>query len=413
MKNRIAMISYHTCPLASEEGKETGGMNIYVLHTAKALAAIGYSVDIFTRAQDATQPKIVQLSETLRVIHVTAGPERYMLPDSDENKRALLTYLPDFVTNIQAFQKEHAVMYDVLDCHYYLSGLAGLALQKDTPNLPLIMTFHTLALMKNLIARNGLSFEEKERITAELQLVQSAQAIISPSENEKRYLQYLYNAPLEKIHVIAPGVDTSLFRPLDKSKARETIGVSPDHKMILFVGRIEPVKGIDVLLYAMKILLQQHPTLRVCLWIVGGDIAQPQALWSSELQKLDQLRELLALTTTVKFVGQQPQHMLPFYYNASDLMVTPSHYESFGMTALEAIACDIPVITTNVTGISGLIDDRCKEFITTANNPLLLAEQMAEVLLRPQGKKVLQNIADFDWHQVGARIATVIVACFT
>lgn len=410
MQKRIAMISYHTCPLASEEGKETGGMNVYVLQIARKLAKKGFLVDIYTRSQDKNQPHIIDVAENLRLLHVKAGPESYILPNTEENKQRFLSSIPEFVENIKAFQQKENITYDVIDAHYYLSGIAGRALKKYN-NAPLVMTFHTLGFMKNLTARNGLSETEKTRIKHETQLVKDADSLIAPSSNEKAYLASLYEADPEKISVISPGVDTALFHPMDKLQSKLAVGASPEHKMILFVGRIDPVKGLDTLLYAMRILFAKNPNTNACLWIVGGDVSQEPEMWSQELQKLEQLRKLLDLHTTVKFVGQQPQHELPKYYNAADLVVMPSHYESFGMTALEAMACGTPVITTNVTGISELLEESCQKHITTANNPLLLAQTIENVLHHHQEQKdqeTVEEIKHFDWKNVAEKIAHTI-----
>lgn len=409
MQKRIAMISYHTCPLASEEGKETGGMNVYVLQTAKELAKRGFLVDIFTRSQDKDQPHIITVAENLRLLHIKAGPESYILPDTEENKQNFLTFVPEFVENIKTFQQKENITYDVIDAHYYLSGIAGRAL-KDYNNAPLVMTFHTLGLMKNLTARNGLSEAEKERIKQEIQLVKDAESLIAPSSNEKAYLVSLYEAAPEKVSVISPGVDTALFHPMNKTQSKLAVGASPEHKMILFVGRIDPVKGLDTLLYAMRILFAKKPDTNACLWIVGGDVSQEPELWSQELKKLEQLRKLLDLHTTVKFVRQQPQHELPKYYNAADLVVMPSHYESFGLTALEAMACGTPVITTNVTGISELLEESCQKHITTANNPLLLAQTIEDVLTHHhdhEDRETVEDIKHFDWKYVAEKIGKI------
>ncbi|HEX8931889.1 MAG TPA: glycosyltransferase [Patescibacteria group bacterium] len=411
MPKRIALISYHTCPLAAAEGKETGGMNIYILSTAKELAKAGYTIDIFTRSQDPKQQHIINLAERLRVIHIPAGPEVEMLPNSEENKKKFREYLPEFIKNIQTFQQQKKIVYDLIDAHYYLSGLAGLELQNTFTNsktIPLIMTFHTLALMKNLTSFSSLTEQEKARIQAEFLLTSKAQLIISPSSNEQKYLQYLYNVPPEKIAVVAPGVDTKLFHPQDKQQAKKAIGADLGHKMILFVGRIEPVKGIEVLIYAVKILLQHYPQLKACLWIVGGDTSQNPQLWPKHLHKLEELRQLLNLHTTVKFVGQKQQHELPNYYNAADLVVMPSHYESFGLAALEAMACGTPVITTNVTGISNLFDENSQKYITVANNPLILAEDMAEIILHHDAQidqEMYNMIKEYDWEKVTQKLS--------
>lgn len=407
IQKRIAMISYHTCPLAAEEGKETGGMNIYVLHTAQELGKLGYTIDIFTRSQNPNQTCIVKISDNVRVIHIKAGPESYILPNTEQNKKDFIAYIAEFVTNMKIFQEKEQLTYDLIDAHYYLSGLVGMQFNNQ---LPMMISFHTLALMKNLISRNGLSEQDQERVKAEALLTKKVQKIIAPSDNEKNYLQYLYQASNDKIEVILPGVDTSLFRPLDKVASKHKIEAELDHKMILFVGRIDPVKGLDVLLYAMKILFAKHPNIKACLWIVGGDVSQSPDQWSSELQKLDQLRELLGLDTTVKFIGQKPQQELPLYYNAADLVVMPSHYESFGMTALEAMSCGTPIITTNVTGVSELLDEVCQRHITTANNPLLLADTIIDVLSHDhadEAKEMQEMIQEYDWQHVAQKIADV------
>lgn len=396
MLNRsIALISYHTCPLASEEGKETGGMNVYVLELGKRLAQKGLRVDAFTRSQDPTNQKIVQVASNFRVIHLPAGPEA-PIP-----KKELYRFIPEYVENFLRFTKEHDLHYDVLDCHYYLSGLIGLEIQQRQ-HQPLIMTFHTLAMMKNLVARDELEKESRERIESELMLVQKADVVVAPSRHEKQYLEYLYETDPAKIRIIHPGVDLSLFKPMPHAEARAFVGADPEYRIILFVGRIEPLKGIDGLLYAMKILTSKNPNLKVCLWIVGGDISQPVNQWSRELQKLEHLRQLLKIDTMVKFVGQRPQHELPYYYNAAELVVMPSHYESFSMTAAEAMACGVPVITTNVAGVSTLMDDQLEALILSVNNPLLLAQKIEQLLYQPNVRQKLcgalrANVKNVTW----------------
>ena len=398
MFNRhVALISYHTCPLASEEGKETGGMNVYVLELGKRLAQKGLLVDTFTRSQDATIQKIVPIVPGFRVVHLPAGAET-TLP-----KKELYQYIPEFVENFLKFTQENNLHYEVLDCHYYLSGLIGLEIQKYQ-HQPIIMTFHTLALMKNLVARDELEQESRERIVAELTLVQKAEAVVAPSRNEKQYLEYLYEADPAKIRIIHPGVDLSLFKPMAQAQAKAFVHAEPDYQVILFVGRIEPLKGIDGLLYAMKILTSKNPDLNVCLWIVGGDVSQPVTHWSKELQKLEQLRQVLKLHTMVKFVGQRPQHELPYYYNAAELVVMPSHYESFSMTAAEAMACGVPVVTTNVAGVSTLMDDQREALITSVSNPLLLAQKIEQLLFQPEVRQKLrgalrENVENLTWDR--------------
>jgi D-inositol-3-phosphate glycosyltransferase len=404
---RVLMISFHTCPLASQEGKETGGMNVYVLELAKELARRGIAVDVFTRSQDQDQPHVVHVNERFRVIHTVAGPE------APVPKKQLIQHLPEFVSNVRQFILLENLHYDVMHCHYYLSGLAGLELADLEPHrLPVIMTFHTLALMKNLVARDELEKEEKERIDAEMYLVRCSDRVIATSESDRSYLQYLYQAGDEKAIAIPPGVDLSLFREIEQTEARKRLGIDPDGHVILFCGRIEPLKGIDALLYAMKIMVEQQPDIDVCLWIIGGDISQPVSLWSKELQKLERLRHMLNLSSVVHFAGQQLQDVLPYYYNAADVVVMPSHYESFGMAAAEAMACGVPIITTNVTGISSLIDAEQELLLTSVNNPLLLASQMRSLLNDADKRERIsqalrRNVSDLRWENIASKVIKV------
>jgi D-inositol-3-phosphate glycosyltransferase len=404
------MISFHTCPLASWEGKETGGMNVYVLELSKELARQGIAVDVFTRSQDDHVPHVVQVSPLFRVIHLPAGPEKPV------PKKQLVQYLPEFVHNYLQFVKRHDIHYDVMHCHYYLSGLIGLEIARQSGTcLPMIMSFHTLALMKNLVARDELEREERERIDAEFQLVGEVDGIIAPSQSDRSYLQYLYQADDKRVVVIPPGVDLDNFKPINRQAAKARLGMNPDEQIILFCGRIEPLKGIDMLLYAMKIMVEKKPELKVSLWIIGGDVSQPPAQWSGELRKLEKLRHLLKLTPLVHFAGQQLQEVLPYYYNAADVVVIPSHYESFGMAAAEAMACGVPIITTNVAGISNLLEEKHELLITSVNNPLLLASQM-ELLLTDRhkhdqvSKAVYQTVKDLNWKNVTDCIVRVYLA---
>jgi D-inositol-3-phosphate glycosyltransferase len=406
---RIAVLSYHTCPLSDEEGKEVGGMNVYVLELAKELAKKGLILDLYTRSQDKNSPKIVKVAKNLRVIHIPAGEE------SPLPKKELSSYIPEFVTNFLSFVESEQVSYDMLSCHYYLSGLIGVELKKKL-SIPMTITFHTLALMKNLVARTDDEKEDIERVKAELMLVQKADKVIATSENDAAYLATLYDCPKSKIAVLMPGVNLNLFSPKDKLEAKKKIGADPDHEIVLFVGRIEPLKGIDSIIYAIKILLEKNADIKVCLWIVGGNTSEEIDKWSTELKKLEKIRRLLNISTAVKFVGRKHQQDLPDYYNASKLVVMPSHYESFGITALEAMACGVPVITTDVTGVSDLFDKKHQTMITSANNPLMLADKMRNLLTDEQAyekasRQVYTKVQDLSWEHVARRFAAICVQC--
>lgn len=408
-KKHIAVISYHTCPLSDEEGKEVGGMNVYVLELAKELAKKGMVLDLYTRMQDEKSAQIVQVSENLRVIHIPAGIKK-PLP-----KKELGEYIPEFLTNFYSFIKKENVSYDIISCHYYLSGIIGIDIKKKL-HIPMTITFHTLALMKNLVARSEDEKEEIERVKAELLLVKEADKVIATSSNDAEYLSTLYDCPKEKIAVLIPGVNLSVFKPMNRLASKKKIGADPDHDVVLFVGRIEPLKGIDIIIYAIKILLEKNPNLHVCLWVVGGNSSETQDNWSEELKKLEKIRKVLNISTAVKFVGRKHQSELPDYYNAAKIVVMPSHYESFGITALEAMACGVPVITTDVTGVSDLFDKKHHALITSANNPLLLAEKMKNLLTDDEAFKkasslVYEKVQDLSWETVANRFLRIYYQC--
>lgn len=406
---RLAVISYHTCPLSDEIDAEIGGMNIYVLELSKALAKKGYLIDVFTRSQSEQSPRIVQVSENFRVIHMPAGPQEPL------SKKAIEGYIPEFLEHFYSFVQKEKTSYQTVSCHYYLSGIIGKDIKKKL-GIPLIMTFHTLGIMKNLVARSEEERESKERIETELDLVKVSDQIIATSQTDAQYIQYLYGGNPEKIAILTPGVNLNLFKPSDKLRAKESINAHIDEKMIVFVGRIEPLKGIDVLLYALKILQGTHPELRVNVWIVGGDISQSTDEWPKELRKLSEIRELLDIHNSVKFVGKKEQEVLPVYYNAADLMVMPSHYESFGITAVESMACGTPVITTDVTGVSTLIDKKNAILITSANNPIKLSQHIQKLLCDKQeyekvSKSVVIEVSDLSWDNAADHFIALCRSC--
>jgi len=408
-KKRLAVISYHTCPISDEHDAEIGGMNIYVLELSKELARKGYAIDIFTRSQDAKSPRIVEVAPLLRVIHLPAGEET-PLPKKD-----LITYIPDFIDSFYEFMKEDKQSYYAVSCHYYLSGIIGMDIKKKFA-IPFIITFHTLGLMKNLVARSEAERESIDRVKSELLLVKEADLVVATSETDSEYIENLYNGDPEKIKILTPGVNLTLFQPRSKTDAKASIGASQDEKLILFVGRIEPLKGIDVLLYSLKILLNKNPDLNVCVWIVGGDISADSDNWPAELKKLDELRKVLDITTSVKFVGRKEQEELPAYYNAADLLVMPSHYESFGITAVEAMASGVPVITTDVTGVSNLIDKKHSILITSANNPIMLAEKIRnlvtdEAVYQKVSHDVRENVKDLSWENAADQLINLCRSC--
>jgi D-inositol-3-phosphate glycosyltransferase len=385
MSKRIAMVSYHTCPLASQEGKESGGMNVFVLELSRAMVAQGYLVDIYTRIQDTISPEYVEYEKNLRVIHLPAGPKKHI------DKKKLIKYIDTFTNAMNRYIVSNKLNYDVIHSHYFLSGLIALKLKNNYSfKQSLVTTFHTLALMKNLVARSVEERESQFRIDTEFNLINESDVITASSENDLEYLINLYNAPKNKIKIVHPGVNSHIFKPISKDIALEYIQSVTKNKIILFVGRIEPLKGVDVLMHAIKILQTRKPNLKLCLLIVGGG-EKESGHDQTELLRLKQLQKTLAISPIVGYVSQRHQHELPYYYNAAEMLVMPSHYESFGMTALEAMACGTPVIITSATGISSVIDQEFKSLVISANNPLQLAEQIEKVAINKTFKAYYQS----------------------
>lgn len=386
---RLAVISYHACPLAAEEGKQTGGLNVYVLETAKALGIMGFHLDLFTRSQSAKQPYNISIAPNVLLHHIPAGPERPL------SKNQLLPYVSDFAHGIIHYYQSQSSQPQLIHAHYYLSGLAAVEVKKVFTEIPMMQSFHTLALMKNLVARSADELESERRIDAEQNLSQSAQMIFASSSTDAAYIKYLYAVPQNKIILAPPGVDLNIFKPQKQSTARALLHAESNCCIILAVGRVEPLKGFDLLMYAVKILLEKRKDFKkkLQLWIVGAESSQKPLQWSNELKKLDALRKTLGLAPSVRFLTQQKQADLANYYNAADVVVMPSHYESFGMVALEAMACNTPVIASNVSGISSVMDDELSGVLTTVNNPLLLAQQLEHVLTDESVRSKLQTEA--------------------
>lgn len=267
--------------------------------------------------------------------------------------------------------------------------------------------------MKNLVARDESEREDVKRIEYEILFTKKADKIIATSNSDAQYLTSLYRCPKNKISVVTPGVDLKIFSPKNKSKAKKSIGISEDQKLILFVGRIEPLKAIDVLLYAVEILRGNNPGMKLCLWILGGIVRKRNEKNHKELKRLERLSKSLNILTEVKFIERKHQSELPNYYNASEVVVLPSHYESFGIVALEGIACGIPVIISDTAGAAGLFDKKTSPLVTSPNNPLMLAEKIKYLLTdknvyqKVRGE-VLEKVKELSWENIANKFVEII-----
>ncbi len=403
---RIAMLSVHTCPLATLGGKKTGGMNVYVRDFSRELGRQGLLVDVFTRSQDDCQPRIKHdLGHGGRVIHVPAGPER-PIPVAD-----IEGHLDEFVANTLDFAAQQGIQYDLIHSHYWLSGLVATRLRQSWGrHIPLVQMFHTLGHMKNRIAYSEAERASPARIAGETFIIhQVADVIIAATPAEEAQLFWLYDADKSRIRVIPPGIDLRRFRPVPRSLARARVGVPDHHRLIIFAGRIEPLKGIDTLLKAIALLQHHYPWVveSVCVAIIGGDpwAETPDA----EMARLQEVRAELDIGDRVTFLGAKDQDDLPDYYAAADMVVMPSHYESFGLVALEAMAMGTPVIASEVGGLAFLVRDGETGCHVPSRDPEALAERVLlllqdEPLRRRYGLQAQAVAQQYDWDIIVERM---------
>ncbi len=407
MKSRIAMLSVHTCPLATLGGKKTGGMNVYVRDFSRELAHNGIEVDVFTRSEDECQPMVCHdLGDGARVIHIPAGLQQPI----PVNK--ISDHLEEFSSGLIDFTRRENLRYDLIHSHYWLSGIVAENVAPTWGDIPIIQMFHTLGHMKNRIAQSERERAPDLRIAGERRVLATADRIIAATRAEYAQLHWLYAADMDKVDVIPPGVDVNRFSPIDKNDAKRIVGLESDHRNILFAGRIEPLKGIDTLLSAMSLIQEHSPEAieNVSVTIIGGDP------WSDdptdEMTRLQELRQELGVTDVVTFLGAKDQDVLPNYYAAAEMVVMPSHYESFGLVALESMAMGTPVIASEVGGLAFLVKDGENGFLVPSRDPEALAERIYTLLMdddrRHQlGAKALEHAQGYAWPKIVQRMIAV------
>ncbi len=390
MCTRLALLSFHGCPVARLGEKNTGGMNVYVLQMAREFTAMGFKVDIFTRYHDPDDPRTIELENGARIIHLNAGP-------LDAPKEDLFNYIPMFIRELYNFQDQEEARYDIIHSHYWLSGRVGMTLSRKW-NIPHAATFHTLAKIK-LRERAG-ERESQLRQDIEALVMSDADGIIVSTEEEKRDVIRLCNAPAHRVEVIPPGVNLSLFSPINKNYARRELGLTEEN-IILYVGRIEPLKGIDILLRAVP-LLECANDLRVI--VVGGN---PSG--DTEMERLKTISEELGIRNSVTFTGPLPQAQLPAYYSAADIFALPSHTESFGLAALEAMACGTPVVVSRVGGLKTFVENGRTGYLVPWRCPESFAQRLDTLLAAPDlrnamGRAAREKALNMGWDRVADRM---------
>jgi D-inositol-3-phosphate glycosyltransferase len=381
-------------------------MNVYVREVSREMGRLGMRVDVFTRSQNPNISGIVRLGRNVRVIHLKAGPQE-PIP-----KPLIFKHLAEFTDGIKEFASAEKISYDLVHSHYWLSGWVGGQLKHEW-GVPLVHMFHTLGTLKNAANRKKIGKEPEERLSAEGQIMGFADGLVAPTPWEKEQMIVHHRARPAKIKVIPCGVDLKLFKPIPPLRAKRVLGLS-ERKFILFVGRIDAIKGIDVLIRAIHHLTckpsESHRDLG--LIIIGGERDLDPQTESQEEQRLRKMVAQMRLQDRVAFWGSQRQDLLPYFYSAAEALVLPSRYESFGMVALEAMACGTPVIASRVGGLQYTVEDGRTGFLIPEGDWRLLADRICEVVENPPLRERLvaaakEKVKQFGWPTITKRVLSL------
>ncbi len=385
----------HTSPLDQAGVGDAGGMNVYVVETAKKMAQAGVSVDIFTRANKPNLPETVEIADGVNVKHLVAGPFEGL------SKEELPSQLGALTSAFMNHQKQlPSNYYSLLHSHYWISGQLGWMVSEAT-SIPLIHTMHTTAKVKNLNLAAGEKPEPQTRAIGEEQVVKAATGLIANTDAEAASLVSLYDACPDRVFVVAPGVDLQSFSPADgKAGARKRLDIAPDAIMLTFVGRVQPHKGPDVLLKAAAEMILHTPHLRakLAVVIIGGASGSV-----NELEKIKALAKFLKIEDVTHFIEPVSREVLPDWYRASDLVCVPSYSESFGLVALEAQACGTPVVATAIGGLRTAVSDGISGCLVDGHDPKAWSAVISRLIMEPQrrlllGMNAVEHASHFGWE---------------
>lgn len=342
-RQRIALISDHGDPAAEIGFEEAGGQNVYVRYVGETLAKLGWQVDMFTRKVKPDDPTVVQHSAHCRTIRLVAGPERFIPRDE------IFEYMPQFVEAFEAFGRHEGVHYPLIHTNYWLSAWIGLQLKARHP-VQLVHTYHSLGAVKYQTLAHQPAIAPT-RLAVEKQILEQADCVIATSPQEQEYLHTLVSSK-GRVEIIPYGTDLEIFHTIPKAEARARLGLNLDEQIVLYVGRFDPRKGIETLVRA-SVKTEAFAAGRLRLIIVGGSC--PDQPDGQERNRIERIVQEIGLNERTLFAGQVKHNMLPFYYAAADVCVVPSHYEPFGLVAIEAMACGTPVIASDVGGLKSTV----------------------------------------------------------
>jgi D-inositol-3-phosphate glycosyltransferase len=391
---RIATISLHTSPLEQPGTGDAGGLNVYVVEVAKRLADRGVETDIFTRAVSRELPPVAELVPGVTVQHVAAGPFE------DLDKADLPAQLCEFTFQVLRAEAAHAPgRYDLVHGHYWLSGQVG-AVAKERWGVPLVQSMHTLGKVKNAALAAGDMAEPEIRLRGEAEVIAAADQMVANTGAEARQLIELYDAAPSRVQTIYPGVDLEVFRPGSQLQARRQLGLPPDAVVLAFAGRVQPLKGPDILLRAAAQLVSRDPGLadRLTVAFVGG----PSGTGRHDPDGLMQLAQSLGVEGLVRLEPPCPQAELADWYRAATLVIVPSHSESFGLVAVEAQACGTPVVAAAVGGLRTAVRDGASGLLVCSQDPASYARAVGRLIARPAERARLaagarQHASRFGW----------------
>jgi D-inositol-3-phosphate glycosyltransferase len=391
---RVAVLSVHTSPLDQPGTGDAGGMNVYVVETSRRLAEAGVEVEIFTRATSSSLPPSVELTPGVTVRHVTAGPFEGLLKQDLPGQMCAVTAS---VMRAEAARPEG--WYDLIHSHYWLSGQVGWV-ASERWNVPLVHTMHTMAKVKNRDLALGDTPEPTMRVIGEEQVVQAADRLVANTADEAHELVEMYGAHEDRVDVVHPGVDLELFTPGSRSAARRRHGLAEDAIVLLFVGRIQPLKAPDVLVRAAAEMVARDPALRARLKVVicGG----PSGTGLARPTSLVDLAATLGISDLVRFEPPDNRDGLADWYRAADVTVVPSHSESFGLVAVESQACGTPVVAAAVGGLRTAVDDHVSGLLVEGHDPRDFATAIAAITSQPRLRQELSggarmHAAAFGW----------------
>ena len=373
---RVALISFHACPLASPGEGKSGGMNVYVSQLSRSLHKLGIEVDIFTRDHHGSHIEADVYPDGVKVIHLPGG-------DVDAAMDELFGFLPEFLVNMRNFVARNQIHYGAVHSHYWLSGWIGrLFAQGIKANH--VITFHTLSLIK-MQSRPG-EFETLQRQDTERELITDTRSIVAFSPHERDAMARLYGANSDHINLVPCGVDLGTFKPISREVSRGNLGLNGD-KVLLYVGRIESLKGLDLLVHTAAQIRNVDDIDGMKVLVVGGDDGK-----SHELDRIKKLTQELNVSNIFDFVGRVDQDELPMYYSAADVCVVPSFYESFGLAALESMACGTPVVASRVGGLSTVVKHGSTGYLQSWRCPEAFANSV-EMIMSSQNLRDSMGIA--------------------